>query len=92
MIHEPNLYLTIVSCNLFSDNAETEQASGHVDHRRYQGVCTCLERDIFLARRYRTSVMEIPDENREGHKCYGNCEGARRNRGGILYSSSGVGL
>lgn len=81
-----------MSRNLFPKYAETEQAPGHVDHRGYQGVCTCLERDIFLARRYRTSVMEIPDENRQGHKCYGNREGARRNRGGILYSSSGVGL
>ena len=55
-------------------------------------MCTCLERDIFVARRYRTSVMEIPDENRERHKCHGNCEGARRDRRGILYSSPGVGL
>ena len=91
--HDPrSLTFACHCCAMFRNHAETEQAPGNVNHRGYQRVCTCLERDIFVARRYRTSVMEIPDESRERHKCHGNCEGARRNRRGILYSSPGVGL
>lgn len=73
-------------------HAETEQTPGNVNHRGHQGVCMGSERDIFLGRRYRASVMEIPHEDRKGHKCYGSCEGAQWHREGILYSSLGAGL
>lgn len=87
MIYDLNL-----GCQALPNHAKTEQVPGNVNYCGYQGVCIRLERDIFLARRHRASVMEIPDEDREGHKCHGNCEAAQRDRRGILYSSLGAGL